>query len=272
MCPVGRAAAADPATEPRLAVTVHSGVLSVDTRAAPLVDALLEIGRLAGVRVHVDDGLLASLQHESVTATFAGVTVEEGLRRMLRGNDCIFVYTADRLVEAWVYSPDVSRSTVLMAPPREPDSPAPKILSTGGDADTVPGDPAQLAADAVSSPSAEVRIRALEEFSEINDHRLVRSTAVAVLHRDRDPQVLGTALEVLGHLEEPPVEPVLELLKRADDVGTRMLALDYLVGHVAADPQVRAAIERVMRSDRSAEVRNNARSALDALNDTGLAR
>jgi hypothetical protein len=265
-------AAADPATEPRLSVTLRSGVLSVETRAAPLVQVLLEVGRVGGVRVYIDKGVEASLQHDSVTATFDGVTVEEGLRRMLRGKNCILVYARTGLVEARVYSDDVRRSALLTPPREDALSPAPKTLSTGGDADTVPGDPAHLAVDAVSGGSAEVRIHALEEISAINDDAFVRSTMVAVLSRDDDPQVLATALEVLGQLENPPVEPVLDLLKRAHDVGARIVALDYLAVHGAAAPQVRAAIQRVVRSDRSGDVRSNARSVLGMLNDTGSAR
>lgn len=106
----------------------------------------------------------------------------------------------------------------------------------------------------------------------MTDEAFVRSTTVAALGRDDDPQVLGTALEVLGHLKTPPVEPVLELLGRASDFGTRILALEYLAEHGAGDPQVRKAIQRVMRSDQNGDVRDTARFVLGTLKDTEPAR
>lgn len=64
---------------PRLAVVVQEARLSVDVQEADLGEVLAQVGRQAGIRI--SSGPSAG---KRVSARFAGVELEEGLRRLLR--------------------------------------------------------------------------------------------------------------------------------------------------------------------------------------------
>jgi hypothetical protein len=132
--------------------------------------------------------------------------------------------------------------------------------------DDAPPDAAALAARALDAPTPEQRVRAIEQLSDVTDVLLIRRTTTAVLgRRGEHPDVLAAALEVLGQQEQPPVEPVLDLLARARDLGTRIRALDFLEEHGKGDARVRAAVTAVARTDRREEVHENAKALLEAL-------
>jgi hypothetical protein len=64
---------------PGRAVVVHQGQLSVDVQAADLGEVLAQIGRQAGLRI-----VAGPSAGTRVSARFAGVALDEGLRRLLR--------------------------------------------------------------------------------------------------------------------------------------------------------------------------------------------
>jgi len=259
-----------------------SGLLSVHSSGATLTDVLSHITRASGVKVLVENTLANAMREEVVTATFSGITAEEFLRRVLRGKNFVFVYAADTLVEARVYvegtgpfqsltenvpapAPGMKRRDAASAPkafgPTLPKA-APRIANS----DVNEPEPARLAADALKGIDAGGRLRALEELSRVSDARLIRWTAEAILRqRDEDPEVLSTALDVLGQVARPPLDPVLDLLRSRADFGTRIRALDYLAEHGARDLRVREAISQSAQQDEREEVVINARELLKTL-------
>jgi hypothetical protein len=75
---------------PRLAVVVQEARLSVDVQEADLGEILAQVGRQAGIRI--SSGPSAG---KRVSAHFAGVELEDGLRRLLRlaSLSHLFLYT-----------------------------------------------------------------------------------------------------------------------------------------------------------------------------------
>jgi hypothetical protein len=60
-------------------VAIHEGVISVDLRAAQIREVLTLIGQQAGLRVYFDE-----TANGLVDAEFSGLTLDQGLRRLLR--------------------------------------------------------------------------------------------------------------------------------------------------------------------------------------------
>ena len=73
------AAARGQAHPPQLQITVHQGQLSVDVRGANIQAVLTQIGEHAGVRM-----VFAQPSARKVSAQFANVELEAGLRRLLQ--------------------------------------------------------------------------------------------------------------------------------------------------------------------------------------------
>src|SRR5262249_55717701 len=96
-------------------VTTQEGRVSLDVREAPLRKVLDEIGDRTGVRVRLDDAGQAKIADEIVTIQMESVPVETALRRLLRDQDLVLVYSPSRLAEAHVYGRSTGRPAA--APP-----------------------------------------------------------------------------------------------------------------------------------------------------------
>jgi len=70
-------------------VTVDGGMLSVSLREVGLREVMAAIARQAGLQV----SFLGAVGQTTLTASFVGLPLEDGLRRLLRGLDYAFVYT-----------------------------------------------------------------------------------------------------------------------------------------------------------------------------------
>ena len=68
-----------PSAAKELSVAVHDGRLSVDVQEADLAEVLAHIGRQAGIRISAGPSA-----GKRVSASFTGVALEDGLRRLLR--------------------------------------------------------------------------------------------------------------------------------------------------------------------------------------------
>lgn len=97
------------------AVMVDGGKLSVSLREAGFREVMEAIARQAGMKV----SFLGEVGQATLTASFVGLPLEDGLRRLLRGTDHAFVYTgtgaARRVSQVFVLSGSAAQPPTLAA-------------------------------------------------------------------------------------------------------------------------------------------------------------
>jgi hypothetical protein len=135
-----------------------------------------------------------------------------------------------------------------MAPPADPVDPGAAI---------------RLARESASHPDPTRRIAALEELTGRSDEAVVRDTALEMLARDRDPQVLETALDVVSTLKSVPLDQIAQFVAAAREPALRIQALDILGDRVKEDPRVKIWLQSLSVTDGDDDVRSAARMHLD---------
>jgi hypothetical protein len=252
-------AEAPPASPPgELAVAVEGGALSVDVSDADLEQVLQDIATRAGFK------LTTSGRLGRVTATFDGVPVEQGLRRLARDNELVFVYgTADRASDG-----GLAEVRVFGASSREASSDADALsdvdeLLQRGDA---PENTEKLTELLGSAAQSEVRARAAwalgriggseaetaltgalsDEASDVRVQALYALQRVAgveavpaiqgLLLRDADVVVRRAAARTLGMMREPPATEALRAAAEDPDATVRREVSRALRRHGVPEP------------------------------------
>lgn len=227
-----------PAEEPRrLTVTAAKEQLTVDAKDVPLGELLIEVGKVAGITVVLDNALPAEEAARLVSATFDRVTADEAFRRLLRGYHAVYRYSAATtgLTSITVYGPVIPARSGFAAQPRERA-----------------GAPAA---------SAEQQAENLRRLADRNDPA-ARDAAVEILARATQPELIEDALDVLDNLESAPAEPLLAFAGGQRPAALRGQALRVLVRHWPKDPRV-AALVRASTRDPDTDVSEIARALLD---------
>ena len=248
---------------PHIAVTLREARLLGNAQAAPLQQFLAEIGWLAGIQVYVE----APVAQEPVTVVFEGLTVEEGLRYLLRNNQHVLLYSTAGLVEVRVYGKGKGEFTGAAVKTDQPPRVVEVTLAAYSPTGSAGGDLMELArlqAKALNHPNPVDRFRALDELSASGDQRLILETALGVLEREHDPEVLNSALDIVAGQAVVPLEPVLKLADGQDPTH-RIWALELLSRHGKSDPRVSELFKRVAENDVEEEVRESAWSLLNQM-------
>jgi hypothetical protein len=97
------------AAEPRLVIDWRDGRLSINARASPWEDVLPALTRHTDITIRVHSTLTGTL-----TQAFEALPLDEGLRRLFRGLNTVFIYaprphagaTTALLTEVWLSSMD----------------------------------------------------------------------------------------------------------------------------------------------------------------------
>jgi hypothetical protein len=270
-------------TSPPLSVKWNQGFLAVSARDTVLRDILSEMSRVSGIRVYLESSIAAE---ERLTIDFDGLTPEEGLRRLLRANNFILVYSSGALAEVRVYTEGRGQFVRLATPAAAPSPRAARARRSGAaqpqaatEAKTEPAPPARAAAaapdaelvrlrtQALSNPDPSERAAGLDELASSDNIELALGTATRVLETERVSEVLQSALGVLANLDSVPLEPILAFIngERVQDADVRIQALEILTEHGQNDPRVRDVLTRVARSDKNNDVRKTAQDLLDDL-------
>jgi hypothetical protein len=214
-----------------LAVQVEEGLLSVDVHDTPLGEVLEAIAEQAALTIEVHGG-----GGTRVTESFAGVRLDEGLRRLTRGHDVILIYGGTprdaneaRLVEAHVW---------------EASAPAGRLAL----------DPSERAA----------RLKAIREMMWFARQRQPDALAsLAGMLSDPDPAVRASAAAALGSLGGPEAAAALTGALGDQDASVRMSALSAL-GRRREESAV-GSMAQVLARDQDARVRRAAVWALATL-------
>jgi hypothetical protein len=128
------------------------------------------------------------------------------------------------------------------------------------------GDLPGLQSAALSDTDEVERSGALDRMATFSANALVRDTALAVLERERDEMVLDSALRVLLLHDSLPVDRVLRFAETAPSAALRIQALEIVNERQSDDPAFRRLLGKLV-TDRDGDVREAARSLLDALDD-----
>ena len=272
-------APAEDAEVPHVTASARDGLVTLSAQGAPLREILAEFGRASRIEIYLESSVSVD---EATTVAFESTPPEEGLRRLLRARNFIFVYSGGSLAQVRVYTEGQGefrrlatetqgRTTAMRNPPGPAEAPSTSSPGTPGKAQTA--DPApdkeaiRFRSEALGNPDPEKRVAGLEELAAGDFPQLALDTAVTVLGSERVADVLQTALTVLAGLDKVPVEPILTFLSdnRVQDASLRVRALEILGEHGQGDPRVRDLVNRIARSDKDEEVRESAKSLLEDL-------
>lgn len=241
-------------------------LLTADIAGAPLREVLAELSQAIGVKIFVADPVSA----KAISIKFEKLPVEEGIKRILKGNN----YTLTRRAQPTAFAVEksdrgdgkkVSASSEEMAVAEirvfSRDSKADvATLKELGVADTRrAAQVAALAKQALEAETAKARSVALAGFVEQADRSQLTGTLVAAL-KDEDASVRLLALESMADGEDPPLEPVAGAALLDESPSNRRTAVDALLSihGAAAIPTLEQALK-----DPDPAVQKTARSALE---------
>jgi hypothetical protein len=265
--PTGTAAGEETAVPEKppvpLAVTVDHGLVSVDVRDALLADVLHEIAAQAGVQVTIRSG-----GTDRVTQTFAGVSLDEAIRRLAQGYDVVLIYGSargrarpGRLAEVRVYEAS-TRAVPVVVDPRQRNARLRVVRSLIWQARRRrPGALTSLAGILASDPDPVVRRSAAAALAGLREPEAVAALTTAL--GDQDASVRVAALSSLGVLRDGAQAPaMIQLLSRDPDAAVRRAAVRALAR--LGSEEARRGLEAAAR-DPDASVRQAAVFALNQL-------
>jgi hypothetical protein len=274
---VSESPAAAPA--PSVKATQRDGRVTLSARDTPLLDVLSEFSRVSGIHIYLEASVSAD---ESTTIAFDNLPPEDGLRRLLRAKNFMFVYSGGGLSEVRVYTdgkgqfqklPTDGRASRFGVPTRarragdaQPSEESPSASSPSTSMSNEDREEAlRMRTQALSNPDPDERSAGLEELVSIEDHQLAVDTAMKVLENERVSDVLQSALNIFSGVETAPIEPVLAFLNagRAQDSSVRIQALEFLSDRGAGDPRVRELLSQLAKNDSDKDVRESAQNLLE---------
>ena len=249
----------------RVTVRLQKDRLSINAREAALREILVELSRATGIQVYLAVDLEGRVAAEATTISFKGLTIEEGLRRLLRGKNLILVYSQAGLSEIRIYgegSREFRRLTVGRPQPSRRAQTAQRAPRPPRGVVEDFAELTRLRAEALENPDPAARSAALDRLS--RNEKLAVQTALEILERERDPEVLESALDILGGQESVPLDPLFKVATHPEPT-VRLQALELLSEHGEGDSRVRDLLKKIVQTDRNREVRETARSLLESL-------
>jgi type II secretory pathway component GspD/PulD (secretin) len=269
---VSESPAAAPA--PTLKASQRDGRVTLSAQDTPLVDVLSEFSRVSGIHIYLEASVSAD---EATTIAFENLPPEDGLRRLLRAKNFMFVYSGGGLSEVRVYTDGKGQFQKLSTDGRASKFGVPTRARRTADAKPSEESPStamsnedreealRMRTQALSNPDPDERSAGLEELVSIEDHQLAVDTAMKVLETERVSDVLQSALNIFSGVETAPIEPVLAFINagRAQESSVRIQALEFLSDRGAGDPRVRELLSQLAKNDSDKDVRESAQNLLE---------
>lgn len=241
-----------------VSATMRDGRVTLSAQDVALRDVLTEFGRASGIEMRLEPG--ATADDEATTIAFERMPPEEGLRRLLRTKNFVFVYSGSALAEVRTYT----RIAVV----REPSA-GPTVRSNAPPTEAERREGLRLRAQALGDPDPDERTAGLLELAGGDNEQLALETATRMLEIERVADVLQTALMVLARMDPVPIEPLLAFVNanRVPDASVRIQALELMANRRPVDPRVRQTLAMLASGDRNQDVRDSAQSLLETLTD-----
>jgi hypothetical protein len=278
-------ALAEDSAVPHVSATARDGRVTLSAQNASLREVITELGRASGIEIYLESSVAAD---ESTTIAFEGAAPDDGLRRLLRAMNFIFIYSEGSLSQVRIYTEGRGefrrlptdtkgspKATEMRNPRRSAGPLSPSSAARPGNGQTADQDSgatpdkeaSRLRAEALGNPDPEQRVAGLEELAAGDYSQLALNTAVTMLGSERVADVLQSALSVVAGMDTVPLEPILTFVadNRVRDAAVRIQALELLSEHGQDDPRVRELLRRIARSDENKDVRESAKSLLEDL-------
>ena len=279
-------ARAEESAVPRVSATARDGLVTLSAQNASLREILTEFGRASGIEIYLESSVTAD---DATTIAFDGAPPEDGLRRLLRAKNFMFIYSGGSLSQVRVYTEgrgefqrlptetkgQSPRATPMRNPQGPTGPPSPSSAATSekgqaadqGSAAAPDKEAIRLRAQALGNPDPDQRVAGLEELAASDYPQLALDTAVKVLGSERVADVLQSALSVVAGMDTVPLEPILTFIadNRVQDAAVRIQALEILSEYGQDDPRVRELLRRLAKSDKDKDVRESAKSLLEDL-------
>ncbi len=228
-------------------VDVEAGHLTLEAQDAPLSDVLRSIGERAGFET-----ILVGDIADSVSTSFSGVPVGDGVERLVRGIDRVVLYAPRRegsteiaVSQLWLFGADGAPGTAMagVTGPAAVEG----LQQTGKN--TRAGDVLRLA-------NSDAKEEAIDKLAR-------------VIREDENPFVRSRAATGLGALRDERAVPALEYALQDEHASVRMQAIDAL-GRIGGE-RATTALGDVLLYGTQRKQRIQAAWALGRL-DTDLAR
>ena len=248
----GSFAATDQAApESAIQLSIHGGLLSLNVRDAALADLLRLIGDQASLRVTIQ-GTVNTI----VTDSFTGLSLEEGIKRLGRGNGLVLIYApaggasgTDGLTDVWVYEATPgNREQIHAAATKQVPAPA--------------NAPVDRASQALGQSERSDRIRAVRELAR-QKNQTAAATLAQILAQDADPLVRAQAASALAKVGGAEAADALANALKDDDPFVRIQATRGF-GKLEGDRAVQA-LRTAILDDPDPHVRREAAPALATL-------
>ncbi len=245
---------------PRPVIELRGGHLTVQLQQAPWAVVLPELERQTGVRI-VPRGPLTGTLTQSLDA----VPLEEGLRRLFREVNTIFLYTkvepeapaADALVRVWLLPKDAGAAQGRSLHPPSSGEAAqepPSFAAIVAEAPS-PAEAPTLEGELVAEETQEARLAAL--------HAAAWQGQTAALQQallDPDQTLQATAVELLAERDPPGTVALLVETSKSGPPEQRLQALQFLTTQ-ADEPTVLSTLVQAL-NDADASVKSYAVQAL----------
>jgi HEAT repeat protein len=218
-------------------VSFENDRLSVQTEDCPFDWFLEEISKKAHVAIITDEGL----RSQSASTQFENVSLEEGLRRVLKDYDSFFFFGGDkgspsRLKAVWVYSNGEGTGVVpvpqeFWASTKELEGklkdPSPKVRASAIEAiiDRKRDKARDEVFNALKDPNSEVRTRALSAALNSGVDLPTQSLIDLFVH-DKSPKVRFLSLDAMA--DSPEGETMAELALNDPDPHVQNAAHEIL--------------------------------------------
>ena len=252
-----------------LTVQVTEGTLTVHAVDVPLADVLTAIGQRARARVLIESVLEDQVGKERITASFAALAMDEGLRRLLKNRNFILGFSATGVDEIRVYIDGRTGFRDLTAREREPSKLSATPPRRNREAAAPPPEDraklARLRQLTLTSPDPTARLEALEELGETEDTAYLLESVIEALGRERDAKVLEGLIDIARDRGPIPAAPLRALVTSDRDGTARAQALEMLAEYTEGDQGTRALLQTLSRNDPSERVRETAGTLLDDL-------
>ncbi len=243
--------AAESRSAPPFVLSVKDVTLSAKIENVPLGQVLRELARQAHLEVYI----ATASTEEKISAEFDQLTLEEGIKRLLKGRNYILTY--DRTTA----SPQVTEIKVIA------DGSAPVSRISGQPASIPPtGTSAgektveELAQQALQAPDPAARIAALKALSQrTGEEDKIRPTVNAAL-QDQDLGVRTAALDLAARGAPVSEEAIGRIALSDADPGLRLIALDDLADR--SDPDTAIGYLKQATRDPDPKVASRARGLI----------
>ncbi len=225
-----------------MVLSLHGDRLTATLRQASVGDILAELARQTGIHVHVE-GAAAT---ETVAAEFANLPLEEGIKRILQGENYALTYsdeTHDKLGGAKIVAVRVLAARTEPMP-NGPSSevatgPDPRLGTSEGVQGSAIGDRSALASLLSATHDADPRSRrtAVKALGELGDESAVDALGLLLLS-DSDKKVRRAATDALAEIGSPRALRALGRALKDQDLVVQRNAAEAIVsiggGHTLA--------------------------------------